>query len=396
MNRERCPCRCMERLWSGLRGSGRGTYGGQGSQLQPVDTSEKWPLVVENAGEKNRVLFLHLNLELCFFRIACSKEKITEEIAAGAEAPVEMAGWRLQSPQLVISFKRHLWYLKMDGLFQGKSQLEMDDLGVPPWLRKPPYGDSKFQRSPRALFRSQKHHQPWQLRLRRGITWPIQNGNQLAVDCRMQEESPNLQTLQDGHGHPWFSHALHIFWVANLEDSPFWTTFGDPHAAFSNRCWKAMKPLPHGSQKYATHVEPKPWLCPILPKSWYVMPDSQDIVPFRGFGRSPTTVSMLRKWPRLLRRWGINGDIDGKDLEIPAICIWLVVWNILYFPISWVANHPNWLSYFSEGWPNHQPGMAFPFGEITAAWKISTTNCVGQKNWNPRLATVDLKIGWST
>ena len=68
------------------------------------------------------MLFLHLNLELCFFRIVCSKEKITEEIAAGAEAPVEMAGWRLQSPQLVISFKRHLWYLKMDGLFQGKSQ----------------------------------------------------------------------------------------------------------------------------------------------------------------------------------------------------------------------------------------------------------------------------------
>ena len=28
---------------------------------------------------------------------------------------------------------------------------------------------------------------------------------------------------------------------------------------------------------------------------------------------------------------------------------------IFYFPIYWVANHPNWLSYFSEGWPNHQP-----------------------------------------
>ena len=35
--------------------------------------------------------------------------------------------------------------------------------------------------------------------------------------------------------------------------------------------------------------------------------------------------------------------------------IWLVVWNILYFPIYWVSNHPNWRSYFSEGWPNHQP-----------------------------------------
>ena len=27
----------------------------------------------------------------------------------------------------------------------------------------------------------------------------------------------------------------------------------------------------------------------------------------------------------------------------------------VYFPIYWVANHPNWRSYFSEGWPNHQP-----------------------------------------
>ena len=37
-----------------------------------------------------------------------------------------------------------------------------------------------------------------------------------------------------------------------------------------------------------------------------------------------------------------------------------VVWNINYiFPIDWVSNHPNWLSYFSEGWPNHQPDGDF-------------------------------------
>ena len=28
------------------------------------------------------------------------------------------------------------------------------------------------------------------------------------------------------------------------------------------------------------------------------------------------------------------------------IFIWLVVWNIFYFPIYWVANHPNWLIFF--------------------------------------------------
>ena len=30
---------------------------------------------------------------------------------------------------------------------------------------------------------------------------------------------------------------------------------------------------------------------------------------------------------------------------------------IFYFPIYWVSNHPTWLSYFSEGWPNHQPDI---------------------------------------
>ena len=30
---------------------------------------------------------------------------------------------------------------------------------------------------------------------------------------------------------------------------------------------------------------------------------------------------------------------------------------IFYCPIYWVANHPSWLSYFSEGWPNHQPDI---------------------------------------
>ena len=29
--------------------------------------------------------------------------------------------------------------------------------------------------------------------------------------------------------------------------------------------------------------------------------------------------------------------------------IWLVVWNIFYFPIYWESHHPNRLSYFSEG-----------------------------------------------
>ena len=34
---------------------------------------------------------------------------------------------------------------------------------------------------------------------------------------------------------------------------------------------------------------------------------------------------------------------------------WWFGCHFWHFPIYWVANHPNWLSYFSEGWPNHQP-----------------------------------------
>ena len=51
---------------------------------------------------------------------------------------------------------------------------------------------------------------------------------------------------------------------------------------------------------------------------------------------------------------------------MPLNIFWLVVWNILYFPIYWVANHPNWLSYFSEGWPNHQP----VFNQVATHWFI--------------------------
>ena len=34
-----------------------------------------------------------------------------------------------------------------------------------------------------------------------------------------------------------------------------------------------------------------------------------------------------------------------------------MVWLLFYFPIYWEFHHPNWRSYFSEGWPNHQPAM---------------------------------------
>ena len=43
---------------------------------------------------------------------------------------------------------------------------------------------------------------------------------------------------------------------------------------------------------------------------------------------------------------GLDGEENGRTLRTYE-SIWLVVWNISYFP-NWVSNHPNWLSYFSE------------------------------------------------
>ena len=36
---------------------------------------------------------------------------------------------------------------------------------------------------------------------------------------------------------------------------------------------------------------------------------------------------------------------------------WWFGTSILFSQKYWESNHPNWLSYFSEGWPNHQPVM---------------------------------------
>ena len=66
----------------------------------------------------------------------------------------------------------------------------------------------------------------------------------------------------------------------------------------------------------------------------------------RGCGGS------LEDWERVhtVHSWWTNIAVKKKHN-------WLVVWNIFYFPIYWEFHHPNWRSYFSEGWPNHQPAQ---------------------------------------
>ena len=77
--------------------------------------------------------------------------------------------------------------------------------------------------------------------------------------------------------------------------------------------------------------------------------------------------SEATKQPRSLSSWDLRWSKHQKGEEIEETLssysgchlIWLVVWNIFYFSIYWVSNHPNWLSYFSEGWPNHQPATGW-------------------------------------
>ena len=61
---------------------------------------------------------------------------------------------------------------------------------------------------------------------------------------------------------------------------------------------------------------------------------------------------------------GVGGFLWGFDVwGWPASMVgmawsWRLVGGLehqFYFPIYWESHHPNWLSYFSEGWPNHQP-----------------------------------------
>ena len=69
----------------------------------------------------------------------------------------------------------------------------------------------------------------------------------------------------------------------------------------------------------------------------------------------------------MIRKTWIEYDRSRLVLQILVSGWAKVVWNIFNFPIYWVANHPNWLSYFSEG--NHQPVLNYQW-----SWLVGGTN----------------------
>ena len=60
------------------------------------------------------------------------------------------------------------------------------------------------------------------------------------------------------------------------------------------------------------------------------------------------------------QNWPLKGLLERNIswcLMASHMSFWLVVW-LPFFIFPYIGNnHPNWRSYFSEGWPNHQPGF---------------------------------------
>ena len=66
--------------------------------------------------------------------------------------------------------------------------------------------------------------------------------------------------------------------------------------------------------------------------------------------------------------------------------IWLVVW-LPFFMFPYIGNnHPNWRSYFSEGWPNHQPAIVVQF--LSTCSTCSTCSV----RWFPSLSHIPTRF----
>ena len=76
--------------------------------------------------------------------------------------------------------------------------------------------------------------------------------------------------------------------------------------------------------------------------------------------------------------WGVTKTI--RNHPKPLLIIWLVVWNMFFSPIYWEFHHPNWLSYFSEGWLNHQPVM---IGSSSGLFSGDSSKIQHGNHWEP-------------
>ena len=72
-------------------------------------------------------------------------------------------------------------------------------------------------------------------------------------------------------------------------------------------------------------------------------------------------ISFWIKNPYCRSSWKMKRLPSGKRTQLWKIFGW---WFGTFFIFPYIGNnHPNWLSYFSEGWPNHQPETFWVFFE---------------------------------
>ena len=87
---------------------------------------------------------------------------------------------------------------------------------------------------------------------------------------------------------------------------------------------------------------------------------------FRTPSASHAAAWMMRGSFSIGVRWGCHSTAQQKKggwrplapkfALFWSVLNWLMVWNFFYFPIYWVANHPNWRTIFFRGVAkNHQP-----------------------------------------
>ena len=71
-------------------------------------------------------------------------------------------------------------------------------------------------------------------------------------------------------------------------------------------------------------------------------------------------ILILGQYRSIMRKTTIEFIELSSTLCFPKLDIhsgWWFGCHFCIFPIYWESHHPNWLSYFSEGWLNHQPAL---------------------------------------
>ena len=180
-----------------------------------------------------------------------------------------------------------------------------------------------------------------------------------------------------------------------------------PHGLVKPRSWwTAMRPSQRSATRQWTNDTLHPWQWTMK----HYIPIYIDVYDAELFQVHPCSMSHFQSgftsekelgqwrgfwsgnWEQLLKTDQFNKNASMMvSLKGNKLTGWWFGCHILCSQKYWVANHPNWLSYFSEGWPNHQPGNYHRNPCVSwADWE-----CLSQINWLAEFVTVDVR-SWQT